>query len=176
MLQPRARWVFPTIAEPDPRLTAAGTELGLSSRIVGLLARRGLATAGDVERFVGDASAGLHDPALLPDAAAFLARIAAARDRGERVLVFGDFDADGITGLAILTIALRAYGVEVIPYVPSRLDEGHGLSLAALDAAAREGARLIVTVDTGTTSVAEIAVAVARGIDVVVTDHHRVPA
>ena len=119
---------------------------------------------------------GLHDPALLPDAGLALARLTSARDRGERVLVFGDFDADGLTGLAIMTLALRRFGVAVDPYVPSRLEEGHGLSLAALDAAAAGGCTVVVTVDCGSTSVAEIAAANARGIDVIVTDHHRVPA
>ena len=89
--------------------------------------------------------------------------------------MFGDFDADGLTGLAIMTLALRRFGVAVEPYVPSRLDEGHGLSLAAVEAAVTAGASVIVTVDCGTTSLAEIAVARARGIDVIVTDHHRVP-
>ncbi len=74
-----------------------------------------------------------------------------------------------------MTLALRRYGVAVEPYVPSRLDEGHGLSMAALDAAAAVGASLIITVDCGTTSVAEVAESNARGIDVIVTDHHRVP-
>ncbi len=104
-----------------------------------------------------------------------LIRLRAARDRGERVLVFGDFDADGLTGLAIMTLALRRYGIAVEPYVPSRLDEGHGLSMAALDAAVAAGASLIITVDCGTTSVAEVAESNARGIDVIITDHHRVP-
>ncbi|HEX5590891.1 MAG TPA: DHH family phosphoesterase, partial [Candidatus Limnocylindrales bacterium] len=175
MLQPRARWVFPTAVAPDPLLVEAGAKLGLTARVVGLLARRGIVAPAELERYLGEASDGLHDPSLLPDAGAFEARIRAARDGGERVLVFGDFDADGITGLAILTIALRTFGVEVVPYVPSRLEEGHGLSLAAIDAAAIAGARVIVTVDTGTTSVAEVAEAVRRGIDVLVTDHHRVP-
>ncbi|TAK02707.1 MAG: single-stranded-DNA-specific exonuclease RecJ [Chloroflexota bacterium] len=176
MLQPRARWVFPTASSPDPLLVAAGARLGLTARVVGLLERRGIATAGELERHLGPAEAGLNDPSLLPDADRFQARIEAARAAGERVLVFGDFDADGITGLAILSIALRAIDIDVIPYVPSRLDEGHGLSLAAVETAGREGARVIVTVDTGTTSVAEISVARSRGIDVLVTDHHRVPA
>jgi single-stranded-DNA-specific exonuclease len=153
-----------------------GARLGLTPRVVALLGRRGVGTPADLERHLGPAEAGLNDPSLLPDAGPFLARIVAARDARERVLVFGDFDADGITGLAILTLALRAFGVEVIPYVPSRLEEGHGLSLAAVDAAERDGVRLIVTVDTGTTSVAEVAAARGRGIDVLVTDHHRVPA
>ena len=75
-----------------------------------------------------------------------------------------------------MTLALRRFGVAVEPYVPSRLEEGHGLSLAALDAAAAGGCTVVVTVDCGSTSVAEIAAANARGIDVIVTDHHRVPA
>ena len=175
MLQPRARWVFPSVISPDPHLIDAGTRLGLSHRIVSLLARRGIGTAGDLERYLGEAAAGLNDPSLLPDAAAFTARIQLARERAERVLVFGDFDADGITGLAILTIALRTLGLDVVPYVPSRLEEGHGLSLASVEAAAAAGATVIVTVDTGTTSVAEVTAAVARGIDVLITDHHHVP-
>jgi single-stranded-DNA-specific exonuclease len=175
VLQPRARWVFPTVISPDPHLIDAGSRLGLSPRIVSLLARRGIASPADLERYLGEAAADLNDPSLLPDAAAFAVRIGAARERGERVLVFGDFDADGITGLAILTTAFRALGIDVIPYVPSRLDEGHGLSLAAVEAAAAAGATVLVTVDTGTTSVAEVTAAVSRGIDVLVTDHHHVP-
>ena len=103
-------------------------------------------------------------------------RLTAARDRGERVMVFGDFDADGLDGLAILVIALRRYGVDVEPYVPSRLEEGHGLSVAAIETAVARGVSVIVTVDCGTSSGPEIALAGGRGIDVIVTDHHRVPA
>jgi single-stranded-DNA-specific exonuclease len=119
---------------------------------------------------------GLHDPALLPDAGRVVERLTRARDRAERVMVFGDFDADGLDGLAILVLALRRFGLDVEPYVPSRLEEGHGLSLAAVDAAAASGTTVIVTVDCGSSSGREIAAAAARGIDVIVTDHHRVPA
>jgi single-stranded-DNA-specific exonuclease len=90
-------------------------------------------------------------------------------------VVFGDFDADGLTGLAIMVLALRRLGVAAIPYVPSRLEEGHGLSTAAVAAASEAGAAVIITVDCGTTSLPEIAAARAAGIDVLVTDHHRVP-
>jgi single-stranded-DNA-specific exonuclease len=144
--------------------------------VAGILAARGIAGPAELDAWFAEPEAGLHDPALLPDARVALARIVRARDAGERVLVFGDFDADGLTGLAILVIALRRFGIDALPYVPSRLDEGHGLSLAALDAAAAAGARLIITVDCGSTSTAEIAEAGRRGLDVIVTDHHRVPA
>ena len=176
MLVPRTRWRFPTPTTIPPTLLAVGQELGLGPRAIAILAGRGVTTDDDVRRFLGDAAGSLHDPARLPDAAIVQARIARAREQAEAVLVFGDFDADGITGLAILTLALRRLGVDVIPYVPSRLEEGHGLSLAAVEAARTAGARLIVTVDTGSSSVAEVAAANAAGIDVIITDHHRVPA
>src|SRR5262249_49075925 len=83
---------------------------------------------------------------------------------------------DGLTGLAILVRALRSMGVDAVPYVPDRLEEGHGLSLAAVAAAELAGCRLLITVDTGTSSALEIAEANRRGIDVLVTDHHRAPA
>jgi len=140
-----------------------------------LLAGRGLDTSADLESFFAPTGAGLHDPRLLPDADVFMDRIRRARDGGERVLLFGDFDADGLTGLAILAIALRHLGLTVDPYVPSRLDEGHGLSLRAVAAAVAAGAPVIITVDCGTTSAAEIEAARDAGIDVLVTDHHRVP-
>lgn len=175
MLAPRSRWLFPTPVTPSPDLLEAGRDLGLGPRVVALLAARGLADADELRRFMGDPAAGLHDPRLLPDEAIFRERLLRARDAGERVLVFGDFDADGITGLAILTLALRGLGIDVLPYVPSRLDEGHGLSMASVEAARAAGAGVIVTVDTGSSSVAEVAGAGAAGIDVLITDHHRVP-
>ena len=165
MLEPRARWIFPSPTAIDPALLAAGQGLSLSPRVIGLLAGRGVADPEALASFLGEPRDALHDPALLPDAAIFRDRIERAKARGETVVVFGDFDADGITGLAVLTLALRAFGVTAVPYVPSRLDEGHGLSLAAVDFAVAAGASVIVTVDTGTSSLDEVGVAVARGLD-----------
>ena len=176
MVEARFRWKFPEVIALPADLAIAAERAGVSARLARLLADRGVQTGPDLVAWFGDPLAGLHDPALLPDADLLLDRVRRARDMGERVQVFGDFDADGLTGLTILTLALRRFGVDVVPYVPSRLDEGHGLSRAALDAATAEGATLIVTVDCGTTSHAEIAAANERGLDVIVTDHHRVPA
>jgi single-stranded-DNA-specific exonuclease len=176
VLSPRSRWIFPNPVTIPPTLLDVGLEIGLGPRVVALLAARGVDTEDDLRRFLGDPAGSLHDPRRLPDADVFEARVQAARDRGERVLVFGDFDADGITGLTILTLALRALAIDAIPYVPSRLEEGHGLSLAAVEAAKEAGATVIVTVDTGSSSVDEVAAAQAAGIDVLITDHHRVPA
>lgn len=175
MVEARFRWIFPETVGLSSELSIAAVGRGVSLRLAGLLARRGVQTTEDLGAWFADPFAGLHDPAGLPDSGLLLARLRDARERAELVQVFGDFDADGLTGLAILTIALRRFGVAVVPYVPNRLDEGHGLSLAAIDAAVAAGASLIVTVDCGTSSGPEIAAANERGLDVIVTDHHRVP-
>ena len=175
VIEPRFSWRVAEAVTPTADLVDAGIRHGLGARAIGLLAGRGLSTAAELDAFFAEPSAGLHDPRLLPDAELFLARLRAARAGNETVMIFGDFDADGLTGLAILVRALRRWGVDPVPYVPSRLDEGHGLSAKALVAARTAGATLIVTVDCGSTSLPEIAAARAAGIDVIVTDHHRLP-
>ena len=176
VIEPRFRWQFPASDPPDDVARAAATRHGLDERVTGLLWRRGLVDDAGFDSFFATPAEALHDPRLLPDADRFLDRLTAAVSRRETVMVFGDFDADGLTGLAIMTLALRRFGVDTIPYVPSRVEEGHGLSIAAIDAARSAGATIIVTVDCGSTSGPEIAVAQAAGIDVLVTDHHRVPS
>ncbi len=175
VLEPRFRWSFPETRLMAQGLADAARGRGIGERMTGLLARRGVTDAAGLDAWFADPLDGLHDPRLLPDADLLVGRLSLARERGERVMVFGDFDADGLDGLAILVLALRRYGLTVEPYVPSRLDEGHGLSLAAVETAERNGVRVIVTVDTGSSSAAEIAIAAERGVDVIVTDHHRLP-
>ncbi|MDP9482101.1 MAG: single-stranded-DNA-specific exonuclease RecJ [Chloroflexota bacterium] len=175
MIEPRFRWRLPAPVARSASFAAAALEAGFSERIAGLLIARGVADPAALEAFTAPVGEGLHDPGLLPDADRLLARLHQARTTGEPVLVFGDFDADGLTGLAILVRALRAYGLDSEPYVPSRLDEGHGLSLRAVDSAQAAGRTVIVTVDTGSSSVAEVAEAARRGIDVIITDHHSLP-
>ncbi len=173
---PRYRWVLPEPADLTPEFRDAGRARGLSDRVLALIAARGHRDGDALASLFDPPESGLHDPRLLPGAAAFAARIEHAGARGERVLVVGDFDADGLTGLAIMVRTLRALGIDASPYVPSRQDEGHGLSLAAVDRARREGRAVIVTVDCGIASVAEVEAAIRSGIDVLISDHHRIPA
>jgi single-stranded-DNA-specific exonuclease len=172
-LAPRYHWQLRRRPSLDPEFLAAGEARGLSTRLLTILAARGHADLHALAAFLDEPQAGLHDPCLLPDAAAFAARVALARERGERVLVFGDFDADGLTGLAIIVLALRHLGLDVEPYVPSRSEEGHGLSRAAIEHARVAGRTLLVTVDCGSSNPAEVAAAGAAGIDVLITDHHQ---
>ncbi len=174
-IEPRFHWTLPRPWPISPETITAARDRGLSPRLVRVLSRRGpVDPAGIAARFDEPAGA-LHDPRLLPDAQRVLDRVRAAVAGHERVLVLGDFDADGLTGLAILVLALRRLGLDVEPYVPDRSEEGHGLSMGAVTAAAEQGRTLLFTADTGSTSHAEIAAARARGIDVVVTDHHQLP-
>jgi single-stranded-DNA-specific exonuclease len=172
VIEPLYRWLPPRTVDVEPACLALGTEAGISERLVGLLAARGVDDPGEVRSFLAPATEALHDPLALPDAEAALRRVAEARRKGERVLVYGDFDADGLAGMAILTIALRRLGLDAAPYVPERLGDGHGLSRRAIGLAAAQGRTLIVTADCGTSSAAEIEEAAGRGIEVLVTDHH----
>jgi single-stranded-DNA-specific exonuclease len=174
VLRASYRWRLRDPVPVTEESLATARSLGLSERQLHLLSGRGIETA-ELAGFVGRPEDGLHDPRLLPDAGPLVERVAQARDRAERVFVFGDFDADGLTGLAVLTEALRTVGLEVEIHVPSRVADGHGLSRRAVEDAAAKGCRLIFTVDCGTASADEIRFAGERGIDVIVTDHHHVP-
>ena len=116
-----------------------------------------------------------HDAALLPGLEQAVERLTTAVRNRERVAVFGDFDVDGITGTAIMARALTSLGVKVIPYIPHRVEEGHGLNTDAVSYLAAQGATLLVTVDTGVTAFAEVAAAQDMGVDVIITDHHLAP-
>jgi hypothetical protein len=171
MVQSLFQWLPPRDVAVIRTAWRSARARGISERCCGSW-RRAASRARGVAQFLADPEEGLHDPRLLPDAEAALLRAAEARARGERVLVYGDFDADGLTGLSILVIALRRYGLDAAAYAPERLGDGHGLSLRAIERAEAEGRTLIVTADCGTSSGPEIEEAARRGIDVVVTDHH----
>jgi single-stranded-DNA-specific exonuclease len=173
VIEPRFRWLYPDLAPLDEAFVAAVGANGGSARLARVLAARGVATD-EVDLFFGPALAGLHDASGMPDAERAVARIARARTNGERVLVVGDFDADGLTGLTIMVRALRALGIDAAWHVPSRLEDGHGLSMRAVELARQDGRGLVVTVDMGSSSGSEIAAAGEAGIDVIVTDQrHR---
>jgi single-stranded-DNA-specific exonuclease len=108
----------------------------------------------------------------LPDLEKAVARLRLAITRGERIVVFGDYDVDGVTSCAVALLALGALGARVEPYVPSRLDEGRGPSRAAIDAICARGADLLLTTDCGVTNADELAYAASCGLEVIVTDHH----
>lgn len=115
-----------------------------------------------------------YDPFIIPDMEAGLSRINKALDRGEKIAVYGDYDADGVTATAVLYTYLEGIGADVTYYIPNRLSEGYGLNKNAIDTLFSEGVTLIITVDNGISSSEEVEYAKGLGIDTVITDHHKV--
>ncbi len=139
-----------------------------------LLARRGVTTTEAARRFLGTAR-DLTDPQLMPNLNVAVERLARACRAGETVAVYGDYDVDGVTATAVLTEGLRALGATPMPYLPDRFTEGYGPNVRAIRRLADQGATLLVTADTGTSAVTEVAEANGLGMDVVVIDHHTIP-
>ncbi len=137
-----------------------------------LLYNRGVRSRSDAESFLAADARLTHDPFLLPDMREAIDRLRRAVGMGETIAVFGDFDVDGLTGAAIVMTALNELGARVVPYLPDRVSEGHGLNSLAVGSIRAQGVSTMVTVDCGTTSHAEIELAAALGIDTIVTDHH----
>ncbi len=139
-----------------------------------ILAARGMA-AGDIPKFLHPDYGDLGDPWLMTGMLEGVERIVEAVDAGERVVVYGDYDIDGITASAVLLAGLEANGVSATSYIPDRFEEGYGINLAALEKLKHDGAQLVISVDCGITSVAEASWARENGLDLIITDHHAVP-
>ena len=141
-----------------------------------ILTARGLTTRAAREAFLQpDYAAVKHDPFLLPDMKKAVARLKRAREQGEKIVIYGDYDIDGLSATALLLDAFGKFGFkDVDAFIPNRFVEGYGMTMGAVDKVRDMGADLIVTVDTGSLCHAEIAYAASLGIDTVVTDHHNV--
>ena len=141
-----------------------------------ILTARGLTTQAARQAFLQpDYAAVKHDPFLLPDMEKAVTRLKQARQQGEKIVIYGDYDIDGLSATALLLDAFGKFGFEdVDAFIPNRFVEGYGMTMGAVDKVRDMGADLIVTVDTGSLCHAEIAYAASLGIDTVVTDHHNV--
>jgi single-stranded-DNA-specific exonuclease len=151
---------------------ALAKALDLSETTARVLVRRGYTELVEARAFLEGAVPG-HDPFLLGDMAAAVETIRAAIAAGKQVCVHGDYDADGICATALAVLILRELGANVTWHLPSRFEEGYGVQRETLARLTEEGCGLVLTVDCGVTAVEEIAEARARGLEVVVTDHHR---
>lgn len=165
------RW---NLRPPGPAGSRAELErAGLPPLCAAVLCARGVDTAPAASAFLAHGPDLLHDPFLLQDMEKAVERISRAIREQETVAVYGDYDVDGITATCLLTQFLRTLGAQVVSYIPDRTEEGYGLNNNAIDALARQGVTLIVTVDCGITAAQEVEYARALGVDVVITDHHQ---
>ena len=164
------------VATPDPaaqvRLAA---ELSLSPLLCQVLINRGITDATSAGTFLTPSLHDLHDPYQILGMDAAVRRITAAVQQGEPMAVYGDYDVDGVTATALLMTFFEELGLRVASYIPEREGEGYGLNAEAMRHLARQGTRLLITVDCGSTAVAEVALARGLGIDTIITDHHQPP-
>ena len=147
-------------------------DAGYAPLLSAVLALRGVTDAGEAGRLIHGSPECLHDPMLIKDMDRARRRVLKAVEQGEKVAVYGDYDVDGITSTCLLTDYLRSRGLECIPYIPDRNEEGYGLNVSAIDTLKEAGVSLIITVDCGITAADEVEYAKGLGIDMVITDHH----
>jgi single-stranded-DNA-specific exonuclease len=169
MLKSKTRWV---VRKSDQQLVKTlENELKITPLVASLLINRGLDTV-DSARYFLFGKEQFHDPYLLKDMDFAVNRIREAINRQEPILIFGDYDADGVSSTTVLMLTLRDLGANVQYYIPNRFTEGYGPNEPAFRRAAENGIKLIITVDTGISAINEAAIAKEIGLDLIITDHH----
>ena len=163
------RWI---VAPPHPERERLAREARVPALLAQILLNRQIRTADQVRRFLLPELKELHPPERLPGAVAAAGRLLRAARAGRRIVIYGDYDVDGVTATAILWHALRLAGADVDFYIPSRLEEGYGVNAEALRQIRAAGADLVVTVDCGITAIEEARLARRLGLELIVTDHH----
>jgi len=167
-------WNF--LQPPVDVVNRLAAELGVSATLATVLANRGIADPDAAREFLEPSLSRLHDPLSMRGMADAVYTVVRAVREGRRILIWGDYDVDGVTATALLVDFLRRHTPHVAYHIPHRIDDGYGLDATAIRRHADAGVSLIVTVDCGISSIAEVREARALGVDVVITDHHEPPA
>ena len=153
-------------------VTTLATEMAVPAAIANLMVQRGITKKKQAEEFFNPSLKSLHDPFLMKDMNRAVDRISTAIARNEKILVYGDYDVDGTTSVAMMYAFLRERHTSLDYYIPDRYHEGYGLSLKGVDFAAETGCRLIVALDCGIKAVEKVRYARSKGIDIIICDHH----
>src|SRR5215204_5862221 len=146
--------------------------LKVTPLLAALLISRGFETAERAHKFLNPSYADLHEPLLLKDMQKAVERILQAIERGEKILIWGDYDVDGTTGTVVLRKALEIIGAKTGYHVPHRFTEGYGINIEKLSEAKEKGYTLVISVDTGSRAFEAADWAKANGVDLIITDHH----
>lgn len=166
------RWTLKP--KPDPEIVEHLEKvLGVEQTIASLLAQRGITTFEEARKFFRPNLADLHDPFLMKDMDAAVGRIELALQKGENIMVYGDYDVDGTTSVALVSSYLKKLYPNVATYIPDRYDEGYGVSIQGIDFAADNDITLIIALDCGIKAIEKVAYASKKGIDFIICDHHR---
>lgn len=170
MLKSKARWMVQT--SDEEKIEILVKELNISPLVASLLVNRGFADVESAHSFLFDQKAEFHDPFLFTDMDKAVQRIKEAIEKQEPILIYGDYDADGVSSTSVMMLTLRDLGANVQFYIPNRFTEGYGPNENAFRHAAENGIKLIITVDTGISALHEADVAKDLGVDLIITDHH----
>ncbi|MFE4238761.1 single-stranded-DNA-specific exonuclease RecJ [Peribacillus butanolivorans] len=170
MLKPKTRWNLRTADEN--KVAELAEELHITPLVAALLVNRGLDTIESARSFLFVKNQTFHDPFLLKDMDKAVYRIKEAIQNGEKIRVFGDYDADGVTSTTVMMTTLTRLGADVDFYIPNRFTEGYGPNPMAFRLAAEQGVKVLITVDTGISAVDEAKLASELGMDYILTDHH----
>ena len=165
------KWILKEPADPG-KVTRLATEVGIDRVLAELLVKRGVETFEEARSFFRPDLANLHDPFLMKDMDRAVERVRAAIVSGEKILVYGDYDVDGTTAVALVYSLLKRFTSNIDFYVPDRNDEGYGVSLKGVDWAHQNGFTLIITLDCGIKAIEKTQYASERGIDMIICDHH----
>jgi single-stranded-DNA-specific exonuclease len=163
------------VLEPNVRLQQSiSSAVGLSPLFAQLLVNRGIRTPGDAEEFLfGDISS-CHDPYLMKDMEKSVLRIIEAVNKKEKILIYGDYDVDGVTSTALLSYTMMKIGADFSSFIPHRQDDGYGLNIDAIKRFKENRGKLIITVDCGISAIEEVKFANELAIDIIITDHHEI--
>lgn len=148
-------------------------QTSLDPLIIQLLINRGLNNKEEIDNFLNCELGTLFDPFLLKDMDKAVKRINQAINRKEKIMIYGDYDVDGLSATALLILTLKELGAKPLHYIPNRLEEGYGLNHQAINKAHHQGVKLLITVDCGINSEEEVAALTSLGIDTIITDHHQ---
>ena len=154
------------------KVEALMKKYSLNEILAKILVNKNITQKDDIELFMNPTRKDFHNPFLMPDMELIVDRILKAIEDKEKIMIYGDYDADGITSITVLKSFLEERGLEVSSYIPNRLDEGYGLNKEAIKKIYNEGYRLIITVDCGISGIDEVDYANSLGIEVLITDHH----
>ncbi|MDE6826793.1 MAG: single-stranded-DNA-specific exonuclease RecJ, partial [Paramuribaculum sp.] len=167
------KWNYLPLTSQEQELeTEIAKKYAGSPQICELLVQRGIKTLEEAEHFFHPSLKDLHDPFLMPDMDKAVERLNRAMGKKERIMVYGDYDVDGTTAVALVFKYLRNFYSNIEYYIPTRYDEGYGISLRSIDYAAEQGVKLIIILDCGIKAIEEIKYAKEKGIDFIICDHH----
>ncbi|HQB36175.1 MAG TPA: DHH family phosphoesterase, partial [Bacteroidales bacterium] len=165
------KWIMKDRGDSELVQRLAG-ELGVSESLANLMVQRNITSPAEANSFFNPSLEDLHDPFLMKDMNRAVDRLSGAIEKGENIMVYGDYDVDGTTAVALVYSFLKKHGANVEYYIPDRYKEGYGVSFQGIDFASNNNCKVLISLDCGIKAVGKIQYAKSKGLDVIICDHH----